>query len=52
MILIHREQCNTHTTDSKVEKRLEGATSSNGGDLTPNDPEYEESVMVAEGRYM
>ncbi len=46
------EQCDTHTTDSMVEERLEGATSFTGGDLIPNDPEYEQSGMVTDGRYL
>ncbi len=42
------EQCNTHTTDSKVEERLEGASSSTGGDLIQNRLEYRQSRMVSD----
>ena len=37
------EQCDTHTTVSKVEERFEGAASSTGGDLIQNDLEYGQS---------
>ena len=45
------EQCDTHTTVSKVEERFEGATSSTGGDLIQNDLEYGQRRMVV-GRYL